>query len=133
MNPQFQNIGEAFIDYYYKLFDARETRMNLIQLYSPDALLTFEGEQCYGTEAICHRLTEKFKMGAIKRAITKVDCQPTANGGVLVFVFGQLAEVESQGQDKPMGFTQMFQLRPEGESFLIANEIFRLNLHDFAA
>ena len=32
-------------------------------------------------------------MGNIKRAVTKVDCQPMADGGVLVFVLGQLQAV----------------------------------------
>ncbi|KAL8607525.1 hypothetical protein ACOMHN_004494 [Nucella lapillus] len=130
MNPHFQPIGEAFVKHYYSSFDSRQARMNLIPLYSPDALLTFEGEQCFGTDAIRQRLTEKFTMGSITRAITKVDCQPTSNGGILVFAFGQLADTECQGPDKPMGFSQMFLLRPQNESFVIANEIFRLVIHD---
>lgn len=32
-------------------------------------------------------------MGNIKRAVTKVDCQPMIDGGVLVFVLGQLQAV----------------------------------------
>ncbi|XP_076449647.1 uncharacterized protein LOC143286022 isoform X1 [Babylonia areolata] len=90
MNPDFQKIGESFVSYYYNIFDQRETRENILACYHAEALLTFEEEQCQGIQTIRQKLCEKFKMGSIHRVITKIDCQPMYDGGVLVYVFGQL-------------------------------------------
>ncbi|XP_076449648.1 putative nuclear transport factor 2 isoform X2 [Babylonia areolata] len=134
MNPDFQKIGESFVSYYYNIFDQRETRENILACYHAEALLTFEEEQCQGIQTIRQKLCEKFKMGSIHRVITKIDCQPMYDGGVLVYVFGQLAEKEAQSMDKPMGFSHTFVLRSTGDgSFCIANEIFRLTIYNFAA
>lgn len=55
MNPQFQEIGQAFVEHYYNLFQSDKTQ--LCTLYQDDSLLTFEGAQQQGQAAIA----EKFR------------------------------------------------------------------------
>ncbi|KAK7505615.1 hypothetical protein BaRGS_00002886 [Batillaria attramentaria] len=68
-------------------------------------------------------------MGNIKRAVTKVDCQPMWDGGVIVSVIGQLQE--DAEHSKLMSFSQVFILKSDGAAWFILHEIFRLNMHDF--
>lgn len=135
MNPGFDTIGKTFVQAFYQRFDLKQSRPEAVQFYIPgQALLSFEGQQFMGQELIHKKLCEDFPMGNIKRAVTKVDCQPMGDGGVLVFVLGQLQAADADG-DKPMGFTQVFILRTTdgGSSWFIQHDIFRLTLHDFAA
>ncbi|CAD5209720.1 UNVERIFIED_CONTAM: putative nuclear transport factor 2, partial [Eudyptes robustus] len=128
-NPNFEQIGNALIQLYYSKFDVPDgaTRAaGLQELYDPEAsIMTFEGSQVRGRQAILEKFgTLPFQQ--IQRAITKVDCQPLADGSVAIAVFGQLKTDE----DPVNSFTQFFVLKPNGGSFFIANEIFRLVLHD---
>ncbi|KAK7114324.1 nuclear transport factor 2-like [Littorina saxatilis] len=133
MNPDFDTIGKTFVQAYYARFDQKASRPEVAQFYIPgQSLLTFEGEQFMGQETIHKKLNEGFPMGNIKRAVTKVDCQPTADGGVLVFVLGQLQSADSEG-DKAMGFSQVFVLKTDGNTWFIQHDMFRLAIHDFAA
>ncbi|XP_025114572.1 nuclear transport factor 2-like [Pomacea canaliculata] len=129
LNPNFDQIGQNFVKFYYEKFDKKAERHLVAQFYVPQSLLTFEGQQVMGAEDIYRKLTEGFPMDDIARSLTKVDCQPTLDGGVLVFVLGQL-KGQTEG-DKVMGFSQVFILKPLNDSFVIAHDIFRLSLHDF--
>lgn len=130
MIAEFDTIGKEFIKAYYARFDEKATRAEVAQFYTVDqSMLSFEGQQFMGQEKIKHKLTEDFPMGSIKRAITKVDCQPMMDGGVLVFVIGQL-KGDSEN-DKPMGYSQVFILKTDGLSWYIMHDVFRLSLHDF--
>ena len=57
--------------------------------------------------------------------ITKVDCQPMFDGGILINVLGQL----KTDDDPPHSFSQTFVLKPLGESFFLQHDIFRLGIH----
>ena len=60
--------------------------------------------------------------------VTKVDPQPTVDGGILIMVIGQL-KVDA---DQPHAFSQLFQLKAMAEgSFVVVNDMFRLNVHNF--
>ncbi|XP_052815703.1 probable nuclear transport factor 2 [Mya arenaria] len=125
MNPDFQKIGEAFVEHYYKMYDSG-MKDALLSLYHDTSLLTFEGDQKQGNVSI----VEKHKLITSKtaHAVTTIDCQPMLNGSVLVNVLGQL----KSDDDKPLPFTQTFVLSPSPEGgFLIMNETFRLALHNF--
>ena len=58
--------------------------------------------------------------------ITAADFHPIQDGGIMCLVMGQLQSDE----DKPLGFTESFMLRPEGDSWLIYNSMFRLVVHN---
>lgn len=129
MNPDFAKIGNLFVQQFYNLFDNPVTRSQLGSFYTPDSMLTFEGTQLQGGNAIVEKIVG-LPFQQIKHIITTIDCQPTYDGGVQVLVIGQL----KTDQDHPHSFSQVFFLRPgQNNSFFVANEFFRLSLHNIAA
>ncbi|VDN01505.1 unnamed protein product [Thelazia callipaeda] len=128
-NPNFEEIGNAFIQHYYSKFDVTDpsTRSaGLSDLYDPlNSYMTFEGVQVKGRDLILQKFAAlPFRM--IQRAITKTDCQPLPDGSILVAIIGQL----KTDDDPIQSFNHFFVLRPAAGSFFISNEIFRLVLHD---
>ena len=128
--PNFDEVGQAFVQHYYSKFDVPDAQVRttgLNDLYDPEhSFMTFEGNQVRGRQAIL----EKFgalPFRAIAHAITKTDCQPLQDGAILVTVIGQL-----KTDDDPINsFNHCFILRQNATSgsFYISNEIFRLVLH----
>lgn len=121
----FQEVGETFAKFYYQTFDSN--RSSLMPLYTAESMLTFEGQQFVGTEAIVKKLTE-LPFSSVAHVITTIDCQPTTANGVLVFVVGQL----KTDNDHPHGFSQAFHLVPSGPTctnYTVLNDLFRLSLH----
>ncbi|KAK2562061.1 Nuclear transport factor 2 [Acropora cervicornis] len=119
----FQELGESFAKVYYQAFDSN--RASLMPLYTSESMLTFEGEQFVGAEAIVKKLTA-MPVATVAHVITTIDCQPTTASGVLVFVVGQL----KTDNDYPHGFSQAFHLVPSGPgNYTVLNDFFRLSLH----
>lgn len=115
-------IGQSFVDHYYKTFDLN--RAELAPLYLPESQLTFEGQEFRGREAIVKKLVElPFK--AIQHVVTTRDVQVTFQNSILVCVIGQL----KTDNDPPHGFSQTFLLVNVGDSIVVANDCFRLQLH----
>ena len=118
-------MGKAFITHYYQQFDQpAAARASLQTLYKDGSMLTFEGEQFMGMQAIMQKLTT-LQFSTVAHKITTCDAQPCPSGGILVMVTGDLA-VDGQ-LDKPLKFAQTFHLMPNGASWYIHNDIFRLN------
>eukprot|EP00126_Sphaerothecum_destruens_P011356 Sdes_comp20903_c0_seq5m18097 len=120
----FDKLGKEFVDHYYNTFDNH--RENLFHLYQEDSMLTFESQRFQGARNIAEKLLSlNFKR--VQHAITVLDCQPTSDLGVIVFVVGQL-KVDEEPQ--PLQFSQVFHLRrnPAG-NYYCQNDMFRLNLH----
>jgi len=125
LNPQYDAIGQAFAQQYYSIFDDATQRANLINFYNAEtSLMTFEGQQLQGAQ----RIMEKFNsltFQKIQHIITKVDCQPMFDGGILINVLGQL----KTDDDPPHSFSQTFVLKPIADSFFLQHDIFRLGIH----
>jgi len=129
LNPNYENIGKAFTTQYYQMFDNPATRPQLQALYNAEqSLLSFEGQQMQGAAKIMEKLGS-LTFQKIAHLITAVDCQPMFDGGILINVLGQLKTDE----DPPHGFSQVFLLQPAGNSWFVANDVFRLAIHDVAA
>ncbi|XP_022227144.2 probable nuclear transport factor 2 [Drosophila obscura] len=128
VNPQYESIGNRFVEQYYAIFDYPETRASVAYFYSAtDSYMTFEGHQIQGAQKILEKIQDlSFKK--IVRVLSAVDTQPTLAGGVLVNVIGHL----KSDDDPPISFTQAFLLRASGNSFFVANDIFRLYTHNSA-
>ena len=61
----------------------------------------------------------------VQHRITTLDAQPASpNGDVLVMITGDLLIDEEQN---PQRFSQVFHLIPDGNSYYVFNDIFRLN------
>lgn len=127
MNPNFDAIGKAFAEQYYAIFDNKDTRPNVNQMYSPDGLLTFEGSQFSGRDAIGEKM-KTIPLDNMQRVISTIDSQPMIDGGIVVTVVGQLKN--NDANDKVMPFCQTFVLKPAENSFFIFHDIFRLALHN---
>ncbi|PSC70930.1 Nuclear transport factor 2 [Micractinium conductrix] len=114
-------VAKAFTDHYYATFDT--ARNNLAGLYQDQSMLTFEGQKFQGTQAILQKLTS-LPFQQCKHHISSLDAQPSLSGGVLVFVTGQLLP---EGETNPLKFSQTFHLAPVGGSYVVTNDLFRLN------
>lgn len=90
-----------------------------------NSMLTFEGVQILGRERIAEKLAS-LTFQRINHQVTLVDSQPTLDGGVIVYVMGQL-----KTDDDPVHtFSQVFILQAEPNGgFSVRHDIFRLALH----
>ncbi|RLN22378.1 hypothetical protein C2845_PM07G26790 [Panicum miliaceum] len=118
-------VARAFVEYYYRTFDAN--RGALAALYGPHtSVLSFEGHAVAGAEEIGRKLAQ-LPFDQCRHSVSTVDCQPSPSfpGSILVFVSGNL---QLAGEGHQLRFSQMFQLVPnEQGSFFVQNDIFRLN------
>ncbi|XP_066145030.1 probable nuclear transport factor 2 isoform X1 [Euwallacea fornicatus] len=128
LNLQYEAIGKGFVQQYYAMFDDPAQRRNLANMYNAElSFMTFEGTQLQGASKIMEKLNS-LTFQKINRIITAVDSQPMFDGGVLINVLGRLQADE----DPPHAFSQVFVLKPLGNSFFVQHDIFRLGIHDSA-
>lgn len=85
-------------------------------------MLTFEGNQVAGAEAILAKLKG---VGPVNHSVKSMDVQPSANNNAMViFVTGSI----KIGGDNPLHFCEMFQLVSTGPgAYYVHNDVFRLN------
>merc|ERR1712110_1041424 len=58
LNPNYDQIGKAFTQQYYSMFDDPAQRANLINLYNAEqSLMTFEGTQLQGAAKIMEKIS----------------------------------------------------------------------------
>ncbi|XP_013775185.1 probable nuclear transport factor 2 isoform X1 [Limulus polyphemus] len=128
MNPLYQDIAAAFVQSYYLHFDDNEKRSTMASFYDEEtSLMSFEGQNLLGRSKIMEKLN-CLTFQKIAHSITKVDCQPMFDGGVLVCVLGQL----KTDDDPPHTFSQTFVLKPYNEGFYVQHDVFRIAVHDAA-
>ncbi|KAF9149433.1 Nuclear transport factor 2 [Mortierella sp. AD010] len=112
-------VAAQFTDFYYQTFDA--SRQGLGPLYRPTSMLSFEGAQTLGVEAIVEKLAS-LPLDGLRHQVATKDAQP-CEGGILINVTGQLL---AGGESNPQFFCQTFLLKPDGGSYYVQNDIFRL-------
>ncbi|ODQ63187.1 nuclear transport factor 2 [Nadsonia fulvescens var. elongata DSM 6958] len=119
----FSALAEQFTTFYYQQFD--QDRSQLGNLYRDSSMLTFETTQVQGTKDIVEKLVS-FPFQKVAHRISTLDAQPgSPNGGdVIVMVTGDLLIDEEQN---PQRYSQVFHLMPDGASYYVFNDIFRLN------
>ncbi|TNY21599.1 nuclear transport factor 2 [Rhodotorula diobovata] len=115
-------IAKQFTDFYYQTFDA--DRKNLAPLYRDHSMLSFEAQQFQGTNSIIEKLAS-LPFTTIQHRISTMDAQPAATdkASMIVLVTGQLLTGDEQNA---LSFSQAFHLIPEGGSYYIFNDVFRL-------
>ncbi|KAG5513294.1 hypothetical protein PMAC_001357 [Pneumocystis sp. 'macacae'] len=115
-------LAAQFTDFYYKNFDT--DRSQLAPLYRSHSMLTFESSQIQGVDKIIQKLME-LPFSKVQHRISTLDVQPSLSGGsVIVMVTGDLLVDEEQN---PQRYSQTFHLIPDGNTFYVLNDIFRLN------
>ncbi|WFD29829.1 Nuclear transport factor 2 [Malassezia sp. CBS 17886] len=112
-------VAQQFTEFYYTTFDSN--RPQLAPLYS---MLTFEGTQIQGADAIVQKLVS-LPFVKVQHKVETRDAQPTGDGQSLtVLVTGMLLVDEGLN---PLKFSQSFTLVPDAGSYYVFNDIFRLN------
>ncbi|RHZ49164.1 hypothetical protein Glove_529g32 [Diversispora epigaea] len=114
-------FATQFINYYYSVFCS--DRNNLRPLYREQSMLTFEGAPHQGVNNIIEKMTS-LPFQRVAHRIASLDAQPSISNGIFVVVTGELLVDDEQN---PQRFTQAFQLIPEGSTYWVLNDIFRLN------
>ncbi|KAJ7796879.1 hypothetical protein B0H14DRAFT_2913316 [Mycena olivaceomarginata] len=123
MAANIDAVATQFVDFYYKTFDS--DRNQLASLYRDGSMLTFEGAQIAGATSITDKLVNLPFQKVLHKVTTK-DAQPSSSSvaSLLVSVTGLLVVDDSPN---PLQFSQIFHLMPEGGSYYVFNDIFRLN------
>lgn len=122
MSLDFNGLAQQFTEFYYNQFDTDRTQLG--NLYRDESMLTFETTQLQGAKAIVEKLVS-LPFQRVSHRITTLDAQPaSSNGDVLVMITGDLLIDEEQNAQR---FSQVFHLIPEGSSYYVFNDIFRLN------
>jgi len=86
-------------------------------------MLTFETDSVLGVNNIIEKLVS-LPFQKVKHQVGTINAQPSnEGGGILVMVTGALMVDEEQ---RPMNYVQTFQLLPDGGSYFVLNDIFRL-------
>ncbi|KAH8732464.1 hypothetical protein GQ44DRAFT_745666 [Phaeosphaeriaceae sp. PMI808] len=119
-NRQSIDVLEQFVEFYYATFDSN--RAGLASLYRDHSMLTFEGAGTLGTAAIVEKL-QNLPFQQVQHRSDTIDCQPVGEEGILVLVTGALLV---EGSERPMSFTQSFQLRKDVDNWFLFNDVFRL-------
>ncbi|ORM42388.1 Nuclear transport factor 2 [Babesia sp. Xinjiang] len=117
LNPQFNQIGLEFVQMYYRLLE--QDRNGLANFYNDQSMMTFETFTYTGQKQIMEKLLSN---PPSKYSILTCDCQPTPNNGVIAFAIGDVAI----DNGPPMRFAHIVQLFPNGNSYFVLNDIFRL-------
>ncbi|GAA5990107.1 hypothetical protein JCM5350_001103 [Sporobolomyces pararoseus] len=116
-------IAQQFTEFYYNQFDS--DRKGLAPLYRDHSMLSFEGQQFQGANAIVEKLAG-LPFESIKHQVATMDAQPAATdkASMIVLVTGQLL---TGGDSNPLNFSQTFHLIPEGSGgYYVFNDLFRL-------
>ncbi|KAJ6546975.1 nuclear transport factor 2 [Mycena capillaripes] len=123
MAANIDGVAGQFVDFYYATFDSN--RKNLEPLYRDASMLTFEGDPILGATAIVQKLAS-LPFQKVQHKVTTKDAQPSSENeaSLLVSVTGLLVVDDSPN---PLQFSQIFHLKPEGGSYYVFNDIFRLN------
>ncbi|KAL6936523.1 Nuclear transport factor 2 [Hanseniaspora guilliermondii] len=122
MSVDFSTLAQQFTEFYYNQFD--QDRSQLGNLYRNESMLTFETSQVQGVASIVEKLTS-LPFQKVTHRITTLDAQPCSpQGDVLVMITGELLIDE---ETNPQRFSQVFHLIPDGQSYYVFNDIFRLN------
>lgn len=87
-------------------------------------MLTWENNPIQGTNAIVEKLTSLPFSKVVHRVLT-LDAQPASptNAAIIVLVTGQLLVDDGQNV---LQYSQLFHLMPEGSSYFVQNDVFRL-------
>jgi len=87
-------------------------------------MLTFESSQLQGARDIVEKLVS-LPFQKVQHRVSTLDAQPASpNGDILVLVTGELLIDE---ETNPQRYSQCFHLLPDGNSYYVFNDIFRLN------
>ena len=114
-----QAVADTFTDGYYKLFEADRNGLQILYDETHSVLKYYDSPLIFGKDAIMKKLVE-WPVGKVKHIISRKDGQPTADGGVLINVIGQIKIDEGP----PNNFFEMFHLKKtqSSPSYIVMNQ-----------
>jgi ketosteroid isomerase-like protein len=120
--PYFEVVGRGFIEQYYAIFGS--DRSQCAGIYRDNTLMTYAGQQMQGVTAIMEYFRDVMTLGTCQYLPLDIDCHPTASGGVLVVVNG---EVKIDGENHSLMYNDTFYLsQDEQGNYYVANQISRI-------
>ncbi len=122
----FGSIANAFVNHYFRTFDNYDARDSLAGLYRPESMLTWEGRQIQGVNAVVAEF-KKPELKVVRHQVGSIDSQPAVSGSVVLLVTGNLAV--DNDFDKPLQFSRAFNLVPipgQPGGYFVYNDVFRL-------
>ena len=114
-------VAAAFAKHYYDTF--KNNRPGLAGLYQNESIMTWESNRHIGQAAIVQHLVN-LPFQKVEHRIGTIDAQPSTSNGVLVFITGQILP---DAETNPLKFSQIFHLVQVGGSYVVSNDMFRLN------
>ncbi|KAJ4475781.1 nuclear transport factor 2 [Lentinula aciculospora] len=122
-------IAQQFVQFYYSTFDS--DRSNLSSLYRPGSMLTWEGTPIQSGTLIIEKLTS-LPFSKVQHKVETLDAQPSSptTPSIIVAVTGLLQArplTILSPCPNPLQFSQTFHLIPDGGSYYVQNDVFRLN------
>jgi len=117
----FVAVANQFTTFYYTTFD--NDRSQLQPLYRDNSMMTFETNQVEGAAKIIEKLVN-LPFAKVQHKASTIDAQPAGpDGSIIVLVTGLLL---IDGGEHPQTYSQTFHLMPEGGTYFVLNDIFRL-------
>mmetsp|Transcript_13873 Transcript_13873/g.33560 ORF Transcript_13873/g.33560 Transcript_13873/m.33560 type:complete len:122 (+) Transcript_13873:1016-1381(+) len=115
-----EEVAKAFTGHYYQAFDSNAD--SLAGLFQAQSMMTFEGQQFMGPQAIIAKLKQ---VGQVQHQVKSMDFQPsTSPSALIIFVTGSI----KIGGDNPLHFCEFFQLVSTGPNqYYVHNSVMRLN------
>jgi len=118
----FVGVATEFATWYYKTIDGTD-RSGLSVVYRPHSMMTFETNQVQGVGAIKEKLIS-LPFQKLNHQISTLDAHPSGeSGSIIVLITGQLLIDDNE---HPQKYSQCFHLVPEGGTYYVLNDIFRL-------
>eukprot|EP00020_Sapocribrum_chincoteaguense_P000183 CAMPEP_0170751646 /NCGR_PEP_ID=MMETSP0437-20130122/11560_1 /TAXON_ID=0 /ORGANISM="Sexangularia sp." /LENGTH=455 /DNA_ID=CAMNT_0011090691 /DNA_START=73 /DNA_END=1440 /DNA_ORIENTATION=+ len=114
----FATTGVQFVRVFFEQFNNPAQRGSLAALFAPNASLTTEGALTTGAPAVVQSLVN-FGQVTLNPDASRIECQPSAQGGILVLVQGAIAPA-----NRPFGATFFLQATP-GAGFTVASMVLR--------
>ncbi|PWW79717.1 nuclear transport factor 2 [Tuber magnatum] len=118
----FVGVATQFATWYYKTLDG-EDRSGLSVVYRGHSMMTFETSQFQGLEPIKEKLGS-LPFSKLQHCIDTLDAHPSGeSGSIIVLITGKLL---IDGDEHPQRYSQCFHLIPDGGTYYVLNDIFRL-------
>ena len=120
-----EKLAEEFLNTYYATM--MNNRNQLINFYTDNSTLTYEGQTYRGLKEISEKF-EGFSFNKIQFGLENFDHQESCiQGGLMILLSGKLT-LDDQNK---LQFSQFFHLLPNGNTYYVHNELFRVTAFDF--
>lgn len=128
--PDKSEVGWLFVQQYYTFLNEQPNKLHLFYTKQSTLCHGVEGESVpsyYGQTQITQRIKER-QFNDCKVLISNMDCQESANGGVVVQVLGEMGNNGQRSQK----FVQTFFLAQQPRGYYVLNDIFRFLKEDIS-